>query len=216
MTRSTLHTLLMILATALFTGCALYPVVQVAGGAMTGYDAAIIANDYLPRNGVEGGESRYDTDRMLQRRLRERLRLHDIHVAAHVIDANAYLVGPVKNRTQANNAIKVAVTVQCIKTITCKFYHAPTIEQAGEDEDLLTELTSRFKAAQRLDNVDLRVEMVGTNAILIGKTDDYHQKTEALAIASEIGGITEIIDYITVKEPLPEAPAANDDAAASL
>lgn len=207
-----LHTLIALAAAAILAGCAVVPAVQMAGHALTGYDAAILANDYLPRKDIEGGgQCSLDRDRMLERRLRERLRRQRPQaVAAHVIDSNAYLVGPVRSRAEADRAIKTAATVQGLNTITCKFYHAPTIDQAREGATLHDELVSRLKETGWLENVDLRIEIVGTNAVFIGKTQDYRQKAQALAIASEVNGLNEIIDYISVKAPLPVHPRDGD------
>eukprot|EP00831_Metopus_contortus_P003544 TRINITY_DN11310_c0_g2_i1.p2 TRINITY_DN11310_c0_g2~~TRINITY_DN11310_c0_g2_i1.p2 ORF type:complete len:257 (-),score=62.57 TRINITY_DN11310_c0_g2_i1:596-1366(-) len=206
-------------AAALLTGCALYPVVQVAGGAMTGYDAAMLADDYLPRNSVEGGSLCVEQDRMMQRRLRERLQLNGMAVAAHVINGKAYLVGQMQDRNQADYAVKTAATVQGIKTITCKFYPASTASDAARDAAkdglLLKELTDRFNQTKRLQGTDLRVVMVRTNAVLIGRAQNFDQKTAALAIASEVGGITEITDYISVTPP-PAPPAASPSEAAAI
>ena len=205
MVKIAFHTLFALAAAAILVGCAAYPAVQVAGHAMTGYDAAILVDEYLPRKNVQGGERcATDADRVLQRRLRERLKLRNhTTLTAHVIDSNAYLVGPVQSRAQADHAIKTAATVQGLRTITCKFYHAPTDEQAREGATLHARLTDRLKATDWLADVDLRVVTVGTNAILIGKTEDFRQKSEALAIAGEVGGLTEVVDYIAVREPLP-------------
>ncbi|EGB16485.1 transport-associated protein [Pseudodesulfovibrio mercurii] len=194
---------LAVLLSALLAGCALYPAVQVAGGAMTGYDAVVMADDYLPRDNVEGGALGIVHDTQLERRLRERLELNDLHLSAHVIDSRAYLIGQVRSRTQADYAIRTAATVQGIRTITCKFYPAPPARAAARDaarDELLTrELAERFGETKRLQGTDLRVEVVRSHAILIGRTRDYSQKTAALAIAAEINGLTEIIDYITVE-----------------
>ena len=193
------------LAAALLAGCAIYPVVQVAGGAMTGYDAAVLADDYLPRNNVEGGSLCVVQDNQLQRRLRERLSLNGVALSAHVIDGNAYLVGQVHGRKQADYAVKTAATVQGIKTITCKFYPASTARDsardAARDELLIRELTDRIGQTKRLQGCDLRVLVVRTNAILIGRANDFGQKTAAVAIASEIGGISNVTDYIRVTPP---------------
>ncbi len=179
-------------------GCALYPAVQVAGGAMTGYDAVFIADDYIPRNHVNGGERSLDNDLMLERRLRERLRMNGLPVSAHVINANAYLVGQFSDRMLADSAINTARTVQGIRTITCKFYPATNVHQAGVDAQLLKILATRLAETRRLENVDLRVEVIRSNAILIGETANYEQKTAAVAIAFEVGGIRDVVDYIIV------------------
>lgn len=202
------------LLSALLAGCALYPAVQVAGGAMTGYDAAKLADEYLPRDNVEGGSVNVVPDAQMQRRLRERLELNDIHLSAHVIDARAYLIGQVADRNQADYAVRTAATVEGIRTITCKFYPRATaddaVRDAARDELLLKEVTGRFGETDRLAGADLRVEMIRCHAILVGRACNYGQKTAALAIAAEVNGVAEVVDYITVPEP-----PADDGAVAS-
>ena len=202
---------------ALLAGCALYPAVQVAGGAMTGYDVMVTADKYLPRDSVDGGSLCIVRDTQMERRLRERLELNQLHLSAHVIDAKAYLIGQVRDRNQADYAIRTAATVEGIRTITCKFYPiAPAREAAqyaARDELLLKELTGRFDETKRLEGADLRVEVIRSHAILIGRAHDYSQKTAALAIASEVNGVADVVDYIAVGAP--EAPPANEDSMAS-
>lgn len=195
--------------TLLLAGCAIYPVVQVAGGAMTGYDAAIMADDYIPRDRVAGGEICGNTDKMLERRLRERLQLNNIHASAHVIDRQAYLIGQFPNRTGADQAIAIAKGLQGITVINCKFYPMVSPREARDDTVLLATLNRRLGETKRLHDADLRVEVIRSNAILIGAACDYGQKTAAVAIASEVGGIREIVDYIVVKIPAQPATAGN-------
>ncbi|HKI82524.1 MAG TPA: BON domain-containing protein, partial [Pseudodesulfovibrio sp.] len=118
-----------VILSALLAGCALYPAVQVAGGAMTGYDVMTTADKYLPRDSVEGGSLCIARDAQMERRLRERLELNDLHLSAHVIEAKAYLVGQVKSRNQADYAIRTAATVEGVRSVTCKFYPAPSARQ---------------------------------------------------------------------------------------
>lgn len=201
---------LAVILSALLAGCALYPAVQVAGGAMTGYDAMVMADDYLPRDKVEGGGLSIVRDTQLERRLRERFTLNDIRLSAHVIDSKAYLVGQVSSRNQADYAIRTAATVEGIRTITCKFYPVPPARQAAHDaardELLHNELAERFDETKRLKGTDLRVEVIRRHAILIGRTTDYSQKTAALAIASEVNGLAEVVDYISVNQPENATP----------
>ena len=196
---------LAVLLSALLAGCALYPAVQVAGGAMTGYDAMVTADKYLPRNGVEGGSLCIVHDAQMERRLRERLELNNLHLSAHVINAKAYLVGQVQSRSQADYAVRTAATVEGIQTITCKFYPATPARQAAHDaardELLVKQLSKRFDETKRLQGTDLRVEVIRSHAILIGRTKDYSQKTAALAIAEEVNGLTDVVDYISVEAP---------------
>lgn len=200
-------------ALAAMTGCALYPAVQVAGGAMTGYDAAIIADEYLPRESVEGGERGHTADSMLERRMRERLRMNGLTtVSAHVIDRQAYLVGQFPNRAEADKSIKVASSVHGITAINCKFFPMASPREAQNDTRLLSKLVKRLGETKRLNNADLRVEVIRSNAIIVGSTPDYAQKTAALAVASEVGGIHEVVDYIVVKSP-PKPEAEGDKVA---
>ncbi|WP_319542647.1 BON domain-containing protein [uncultured Pseudodesulfovibrio sp.] len=203
------HILLALLITS-SAGCAVYPAVQIAGGAMTGYDAAMLADEYIPREHVEGGGLSVNQDKMLQRRLRERLELNGMTVSAHVIDAKAYLIGQIADRSRADYAIKTASTVQGIKTITCKFYPPTTRREARKDQRIHAELSEQLQKTLRLRGADLRVEVIRSQAIIIGKAQNYSQKTAAVAIASEIGDITQVIDYIAV-----DAPTAEGDEVAS-
>ncbi len=198
------HIILILGLMLMLAGCAFYPVVQVAGGAMTGYDAAILADDYLPRDSIEGGALNCNTDKMMERRMRERLAMDNLPmVSAHVINGNAYLVGQFAQRADADRAIAIASSVQGIKLINCKFYPMATPREMRSDTKLLAKVTKRLAATKRLDNADLRIEVIRANAILVGCAGNYNQKTAALAIASEVGGIREVVDYIVVR-PMPE------------
>ena len=200
------HILFALALTALLSGCAVYPAVQVAGGAMTGYDAVVIADDYIPRQSVNGGSKCADQDLMLQRRLRERLKLNGINtVSAHVIDSNAYMVGQMTDRQRADNAVRVAKSVTGLRTITVKFFPISPQGRSQLDMLLLKELSERLARTERLRRADLRVEVIQGNAILIGRADDYTQKTEAVAIAHEVGGVREVVDYISVVKEVSSA-----------
>lgn len=206
------NTIFAIGLTLLVTGCAVYPVVQVAGGAMTGYDAVTLANEYLPRDSVKGGEICGNTDRMLERRLRERLKInHLATVSGHVIGRQAFLVGRFMDRSRADQAIAVASGVQGITTINCKFYPMGSPREAKDDSRLLVTLTQRLGESTRLDQADLRVEVIQGNAILIGSAGSWDQKTAAVAIAHEVGGIKDVVDYILITEQPETAPAAEPD-----
>jgi osmotically-inducible protein OsmY len=195
-------------------GCAVYPVVQVAGGAMTGYDAVVMADDYIPRGRVEGGELCANTDKMLERRLRERLRNDGAGVvSAHVVARHAYLIGQLDGRANADAAVRTAKTVEGLRLITCKFYPRVTPVEARNDAVLLHAVSTRLGQTPRLNNADLRVEVIRGNAIIVGSAADSGQKTAALAIAAEVGGIVDVVDYISVMpaaaevEPRASAPA---------
>ncbi|WP_272700479.1 BON domain-containing protein [Desulfovibrio sp. Fe33] len=208
---------LAVLLSALLAGCALYPAVQVAGGAMTGYDAVVMADEYLPRDNVDGGSLRIVRDVQTERRLRERLELNGLHLSAHVFNGKAYLVGQVQSRNVADYAIRTAATVDGVKTITCKFYPAApprtAARDAARDELLLKELRGRFDETKRLEGADLRVEVIRGHAVLIGSARDYHQKTAALAIASEVNGLADVVDYITVNTPAEPVSPDKDSVA---
>lgn len=193
------HVLLLCLCTLFIGGCAAYPVVQVAGSAMTGYDAAILADEYLPRESVQGGEMQCNIDQMLERRLRERLRLNGMTtVSAHVVDRCAYLVGQVQSRNRAEYAIDTALTVQGLKSITVKFFPPAKLREAQEDTRILQCLSEEMGRSSRLQDVDLRVEVIRANAILIGKAGTEDQKAEAVAIAEQVSGVKHVVDYISV------------------
>jgi len=195
---------LTLLLVGLLTGCAVYPVVQVAGGAMTGYDAVQIADEYLPRTSIKGGELNACTDKMLERRLRERLKMYNMPmVSAHVVNREAFLVGQFLNRKRADQAVEVASSIQGLKVINCKFYPVASPREAQNDHRLLAKVSKQLGSSSRLNDADLRVEVIRGNAILIGSAGTWEQKTAAVAIVSEVGGIKDVIDYIVVNETAP-------------
>lgn len=210
MKRNLLHIVLAAGLGMALAGCAVYPAVQVAGGAMTGYDAVVFADANLPKESVEGGQIQCDSDRMLERRLRERLRLAGVHtVSAHVINGHAYLVGQTDSRAQADQALGTARSLEGVRLITCKFYPRLTAREAQSDAALLRTVSQKLAATKRLENADLRIEVIRGTAILIGSTSDHSQKTAALAIAGEVWGVRDVVDYIAV------APAAQAGAGAT-
>lgn len=194
---------LFILCCALaLAGCAAYPVVQVAGGALTGYDAVTLADEHLPRENIAGGELTAKQDNMLQRRLRERLRMYHIRtISGHVVNGQAYLVGQVNERADADKAVEVAKSIAGLTTINCKFYPMTSVGENRNDTALLKEAVSRLSMSKRLESADLRVQVIRGNAILVGSCSDWHQKTAAEAMVAEIGGVTDVVNYVVVKNP---------------
>jgi len=198
-----------LLLSSLFAGCAVYPAVQVASGAMTGYDAVVLADGYIPKNSVPGGQLVCDSDRMLERRLRERLVMGGVpQVSAHVIGGHAYIVGQLDSRVQADRAVSTARSVEGLKLVTCKFFPPSTPAEARNDAALLYTVTRKLADTKRLESADLRVEVIGGTAILIGATGDHSQKTAALALAGEVWGVRDVVDYIAVNPSVQSAQSA--------
>lgn len=196
---------------AMVAGCAAYPVVQVAGGASTGYSAAHWADDYLPRDSIPGGQFRGDIDKQLQRRLRERLMLKGFKgVSAHVVAFNAYMVGRVSSRERANAAMEIGKSVEGLRSVTGKFFPYGSPRQSEKDLKLLKEVSTMFASSERLTATTLRVEVVQGNVILIGITCDPEQKSAAAAMPYEIAGVNKVIDYIVLK--LPDVPEGEEKA----
>ena len=191
------------------SGCAVYPVVQVAGGASTGYSAAHWADEYLPRDSIPGGEYRGDVDKMLQRRLRERLMMKGYKgVSVHVVAFNAYLVGRVTSRDRAKAAMEVGKSVEGLRSVTGKFYPLGSPKQSKEDMKLLESVSTMLASSERLQATKLRVEVIQGNVILIGITCNPEEKSAAAAMPYEIAGVNSVIDYIVLK--LPPKPEGED------
>ncbi|MFH1913363.1 MAG: BON domain-containing protein [Pseudomonadota bacterium] len=202
---------------SLLGGCAVYPAVQVASGAMTGYDAAVMADEYIPKNSVPGGQLVCDSDKMLERRLRERLIMGGVpQLSAHVIGGHAYLVGQMESRVQADRAMSTARSVEGLKLVTCKFFPRSTPSEAKSDAALLYTVSRKLVETKRLEHADLRVEVIGGTAILIGSTADHSQKTAALAIAGEVWGVRDVVDYIAVNPAVQSAESAQSGQSARV
>jgi len=203
------HILAVLGLIALLTGCALYPAVQVAGAAMTGYDAVNLAQEHIPRDSVEGGNATQCPDAALERRLRERLNLSGQNsVAAHVVAGQAYMVGRMPDREAADKAVQIASTVQGLTVIHCKFFPIPTPRQNKSDTRALRSLKKHMDAIPNLRGADLYLDVISGNAILVGKAWTWDQKNAVLKAASSTRGIKAVVDYIVVNEQPATTKAA--------
>lgn len=190
-------------------GCAVYPAVQVAGGASTGYSAVHWADEYLPRESIPGGEYRGDLDKMLQRRLRERLMMKGYTgVSAHVVAFNAYMVGRVPTRKCAQTVMEIGKSVEGLRSVTGKFFPLGSPAQSEEDMELLQSVSTMLVSSDRLTDLKVKVEVFQGTVILIGITADPEQKSAAANMPYEIAGVDKVVDYIVLK--LPEAPPAEE------
>lgn len=206
---------LSVVLVAFVSGCAVYPAVQVAGSASTGYSAAHWADDVLPRDSIPGGEFRGDLDTMLQRRLRERLLMKGYKgVSAHVVAFNAYIVGRVPGRNCAQEIMKIGKSVEGLRSVTGKFYPLGSSVQSREDMKLLESVSTMLASSERLKDVRLRVEVIQGNVILIGITGNPEDKSAAANMPYEIAGVKKVVDYIVLKLPeKPEEPPAASETA---
>lgn len=194
------RTLALVALIALLSGCAIYPAVQIAGAAMTGYDAVHLADDHLPRDGVGAGGRGVGGDIMLERRLRERLALNGLtSVSANVIDGQAYLVGRLPGRAEADRTVKVASQVQGLTTINCKFFPIPDNQRAAKDTAILSDLGKRIGGRDDLSNAVLRLDVISGNAVIVGKAWTFDQKNAILKLASSTGGVLNVVDYMVVE-----------------
>ena len=199
--KTRLHRLLAAIALiALLSGCALYPAVQIAGAAMTGYDAVHLADDHLPRDSVGAQGRGVGNDVMLERRLRERLTLNGLSsVSANVINSQAYLVGRLPGRTEADKTVKVASQVQGLTTINCRFFPVPDKRRAALDTGILTDLGKRLEGRDDLKNAGLRLDVISGNAVIVGKAWTFDQKNAILKLASSTNGVLNVVDYVVVE-----------------
>jgi len=188
------------LLTALLTGCALYPAVQVAGAAFTGYDAYTLAEEHIPRNSVGNGQMPHPAmDEVLQRRLRERLIIKgQSTVSAHVINSQAYLIGRFPNRTEADKAVKITATVQGLTVIHCKFYPTPAPKQSKRDTRTLASIKKRLHSIEALKSAPLHVDVISGNAVLVGKAWTWDQRNAAISAVRKTRGVGNVVDYIVV------------------
>jgi len=185
---------------ALLAGCAIYPAVQIAGAAMTGYDAVHLADDHLPRDGVSNDGRGVGGDVMLERRLRERLALNGLTtVSANVINGQAYLVGRLPGRAEADKTVKVASQVKGLTAINCKFFPTPDQKRAAMDAAILADLGNRFGERKDLENSILRLDVISGNAVVVGKAWTFDQKNAIMKLASSTRGVLNVVDYVSVK-----------------
>ncbi len=193
--------LLLSLIFLLCGGCATPAVVQVAGMGMTGYDAAMLADDYLPRERVAFNRPFDCNDAVIERRMDERLLIKGYpELQPFSFGGHVYLVGEVLNRSNGKRATEVAQSVQGIKSLTTHFFPLSQHNKFPDDQKLRGKLYKRFKQDRQLGKSPLRVTVVQSNAIVMGPASSKQIKLQALETARTTPGISKVIDYVVVAQ----------------
>lgn len=196
---------------ALLTGCAAAPVVQVVGMGLTGYDIAS-RTDMLDRDKIDHHARYAQHDKVIERRMRERLILKGIPSAtAFSFNAHVYLVGEFPDKQKAAEAIRVAKSVQGVRVLTCRFFQYNTPPNPC-NEDLTKTVRNKFLSHSTLDSERIRVSVFSGNAVVMGIAPDDATKQAALTIAKNTDGVTEVVDYVEV---IPPKPATTTETAKS-
>lgn len=206
MIKTAFRTLALFGLVVMLPACAAYPVVQVAGGAMTAYDAVIWAEGNIPADSIDPNCRYALPDKVLERRLNERLQLNAIRSArGYVFDGHAYLVGSFATRSAADHAVNVASGVDGLQVITVKFYPADH-DTPGEDIRLAQAISEEFSRTGAVGTSRIRAAVVAGNAIVMGVAKTPADKLAALNVVRNTQGIAEVVDYVKITQP-ETAPA---------
>ncbi|HYP05236.1 MAG TPA: BON domain-containing protein [Bryobacteraceae bacterium] len=75
---------------------------------------------------------------------------------------------------------------------------------AEADERLVSEIRSRLEQHPMVDASRVTVQVIGTQALLIGAADNRFIRERAETLAREVEGITEVVNKISVQPPTEE------------
>ncbi|WP_187170601.1 BON domain-containing protein [Salidesulfovibrio onnuriiensis] len=190
---------LMIALSFFLCACAAAPVVQVAGYGMTGYDAAMLADDYLPRERVEFNKPMACSDAVIERRMDERLLIKGYpELSPYSFGGHVYLVGEVLDRPNGQRATEIARSVLGIKSLTTHFFPVSDLSDVSTDRQLTTTLSQRFKKDTTLGTSPLRIAVVQRTAVVMGPAATPELKRHALNTARTTPGIQRVVDYVVV------------------
>lgn len=190
---------LLIALPLLLSACAAAPVVQVAGYGMTGYDAAMLADDYLPRERVNFNKPMDCTDATIERRMDERLLIKGYpELRPYSFGGHVYLVGEILDRPNGQRATEIARSVQGIKSLTTHFFPISDLSNLPNDQHLANVLAQRFEKDSALGTSPLRITVIQASAVVMGPAATPELKQRALHTAQATPGIQRVIDYVVV------------------
>lgn len=170
-----------------------------AGMGMTGYDAAMLADEHIPRGRVDFNTPYDRNDAVIERRMDERLLIKGYPgLQPYSFGGHVYLVGEVLNREDGTRAIRIAQSVSGIKSLTTHFFPASEPCDPAADQRLTATLTKRFRSDALLGKTPVRLTVVHSKAILMGPAPDARTKQIALDAARSTPGIIRTVDYIVV------------------
>lgn len=182
----------------LLSACA-SPVIQVAGMGMTGYDAAHMADEYMPRNRVDFNCPQDRNDAVIERRMDERLSIQGYaELEPFSFNGHVYLVGEVLNKDNGRHATDIAKSVPGVISLTTHYLRISERTNPVHDRVLTTKLADHFRSNPTLSKSGLRVTVIQSQAFIMGPARDESEKKTALAAAGSFEEISRVVNYIVV------------------
>ncbi|MCH2171819.1 BON domain-containing protein [Myxococcota bacterium] len=147
-------------------------------------------------------------DKRLRMNLREALLLAQpdsaISVSPYVTGGHAYLVGWVSSEDKRTALERAAGTVPELLTVTSYLPVKPTGEQvpdSASELELKTRVVGSLLAASGSEKINITVEVLGTQAVLVGAVSSKGEIRRAEQAAGDTQGITGVTNFLTVPDP---------------
>lgn len=192
------HFLIIALAIALFGGCA-SPLIDAASMGMTGYDATMLADEYLPRDRIDFNTPYDCTDAVIERRMDERLLIRGYpELRPFSFGGHVYLVGEILDKQNGQRATSIAKSVQGIKSLTTHYFLIAGNSNMAHDHLLYDRLLKQFRSDKELASSPLRLTVVQSKAVIMGPASTPAIKRHAFKTARSTKGISTVIDYVVV------------------
>ncbi|KMQ50055.1 putative osmotically inducible protein Y [Chitinispirillum alkaliphilum] len=144
------------------------------------------------------GESQ-ELKEKIQRQLAWDSSIESRSIEITVSDHTVTLSGNVPSFKEKKSALSDVLSVPGVSRVINKISVAkPDGEKKESDRQIESNIKTAFAINSALDGSDLNTEVRDGNVLLRGAVDSYWKKERALELVSEIKGVTEIEEYISV------------------
>lgn len=199
-------------------GAAAIPL-AVAQYGMTAYQGYDIACDYAPRERIDYVDPALDpADRILQRRLRERLgldrELAEARIGLWVFDQNVYLVGAANSRQEVDRATHIAENAEGTRAVYRYIAPIKPGKPTPEDSFRLREKIIQRMKTDSTDGRTVAVAVAGRTVVILGRVDSEQSRDALVETARSTSGVRRVVAHLAVRPPQPDAPAASTTSSA--
>lgn len=194
-------------------GAAAIPL-AVAQYGMSAYQGYDMACDYAPRERIDYVDpDQNPADRILQRRLRERMgldpELQNARIGLWVFDSDVYLVGAANSRDEVDRATEMAQNADGTRSVYR--YIAPIAPGKPTPEDsfrLREAIIKRLTPASTQGNT-VAIAVAGRTAVILGRVDSVEDKDAIIETARSTRGVKRVVSHVAVVLPQVDMPQSD-------
>ena len=123
------------------------------------------------------------------------------NVDVEVSQARVLLTGTVENIDLRIEATRIAWGVKGVKTVINEIQidNSDNIINFADDLVISTKIAGKFILDESINSLNYNIETVNKIVYIIGIARNDQEKDLAIQIASEVFGVEEVIDYISIK-----------------